>query len=313
MTVVDHLYDYQVISAAKEGELDELRSLLKSGGDPNAEYYITHGENLFTALGEAFASQQYAAMDMLLSHGANPDAPYDFTAHIIHAIAWGGDEKALDILWNYEPDLSKQGKLYFSEGGKRSLHEPMTAREVAEKRGHEGFVAQLERYAAIPAVGDARAVTKEDLLRPNANGDCMLDHPSCWRQVDEVFDSLWYQKAHLTKAELLPHMERAVACGKLQEVLHHLNDHGEALRTDDLLTVDGKRTPLLETVLEKGQADALFKLDNWRDCHVDDVTRLYKALPAKAQESIPNYFSLRTRLSLNEMAQGAGRSMRGGM
>lgn len=303
--------DYAIVSAAGSGALRELKKLLDRGGDPNAECFIMYGDYVFTALGEAYAGKHYDAMDMLLSYGANPDMDYDYYANVIHAIAHDGDMQALDVLFNYSPDLEKKGRVYFRDAQGRSvLSEPLIARDVAEKRGHTEFVALIDRYTVMPSLHEDAAVDKATLLTKNAHGDCMLDHPSTWRQFERVGAELQAQGEHLTAAEMQPHLHRAVSCHALDKALAALHANGEALRADALLGADGRPNALLEHIITKGQVQELFQVANWQGGDLQELTRLYRALPESAQDLITNYRSLRAQVS--PKTQGVGRSVRGG-
>lgn len=307
----DYRYDYEIISAAGDGDLDALRNYLDKGGDPNAEYYIMYGDYVFTALGEAFANKHYGAMDMLLDYGASPDMDYDYYTNVIHAVAFGGDEQALDVLFNHGVKLEQKGQVYTKDAeGRFKLNPLMTAREIAAMQGHDSFAALCDRYAEMPALTEEAAVDKATLLAPNDRGDCMLDHPSVWRQFERVTEELQARDEVLTTAELLPHMERAVACNAFGALLKQLNAAGESLRADALLEADGSPNALLEKLMDKRQVQAVFQADNWRSGSLQELTRLYRALPETAQTQVSNYRSLRTQLGPE--IQGAGRSMREG-
>lgn len=308
--------DFEVIEAAYHNQLRKLNDLLENGGDPNAEMWFGYEYYTYSAMSEACSKGNHKAMDMLLAHGANPNSEFDYDATVAHAFALSGNAEGMAILLNYEPDINAKGSVWLKEEN-RSFYKHMTVRETAEYKGHTHIVEMLDRYAQMPKLEDAATIDKATLLARNENGDCLLDHPSSWRNFAAIAESLHSKNEFLSKDELLQPaadgrtwLEKAVACNAMLPVLEHLAAQGEGLSSNDLVTATDTPTPLLEAICDKFALEQLFTLENWRVSGKSEMERVYHSLSDEQKADVPGYHVLRVQLA--SIGRGAGRSMQQG-
>lgn len=307
-------YDYEVIDAATKGQVRELKRLLEAGGDPNAEldfglFYT------YTAMSEAMGAKQSRAMDMLLSHGANPDGEFDYDAKLAHGAALVGDAECMRVLLNYEPELDKEGSVWMRSNNV-ARYEVMTPHATAIRTGHEHIAEMIERFQAIPRVTDMDAVTREMLLEKNANGDCALDRPDTWHRIDEVLGSLNAKGETLTKADLMQtggdgksYLCKAVECNALRPVLDLLHSQNDGLHAAELVSAKGAASEVLQAIADKFALSAVFTKKNWQGANRTELAVTYQALDDEQKAAVPNYHQLHAQLG---NSAELGRRMTGG-
>lgn len=309
--------DFDVIDAALRGNLRELKNLLESGGDPNAELWFGYQYYTYSAMSEACGAKQHQAMDILLMHGASPESEFDYDARVIHGLAMMGDMEGMRVLLNYEPDVDAKGSVWM-RSGKMPRYQTLTATETAKMLGHEDVAALLDRHKAIPRIEDLQTVTRDSLLACNINGDCALDRPDTWHRFGEVMDALTANGETLTKVDLLqqggdgkPFLHKAVACNALPQVMDLLHAQGDGLHHQELLNGKGEPSELLDAISKKFALALVFTEDNWQGCKRAEMDRVYRALDSDAREDVPNYHAL--RMQLEQGREGYGRRMAGGV
>jgi ankyrin repeat protein len=118
----DHedFYSSRLIVAASNGEVEKVRSLLKTMPNPDAE----RGEWGSTALSRAVMNKHYDVIQVLLDAGADPNLKaYQGTP--LSIAVWAGDAQAFDL-------LREKGSLKGQEEGWSLLHCLCSANNISE-------------------------------------------------------------------------------------------------------------------------------------------------------------------------------------
>lgn len=251
---------------------DKIELLLKSGADVNAARINAEGQSCETPLHCVAREQQ--SMDT-----------------ITQLLRAGADPRLVD---------ESTGKIPFEEVSTLL----------------RGMQARFHYFHRLPRLDMEQPVTREALTRKDGDGKSPLDNPVTWVNLPHVAEKLQAQGERWEKEDLLgedrqgtPHAQVAVDAHALKPFVQMLNARGEALHVSDFF-----HTPSLRECLNMPEVrEAIFSLENQRlggeQGLIADIADLPKELRNNLRDAVPNYYSLRTALQREELAQvkGAGR------
>lgn len=327
---------YALLHAVQDLDKDGVKRLLAQGGISLDDIEDDSGKGLLhVAVETDFGDLEI--FGALLEAGIDPNRATRMGTTPLHLSAQQGDSAKLYPLVKAGADMNAQ-----DIGGETPLHKctGYNRRDYALKlvdlgadtgicdtsgdQAHEVTRYKLDAQVyetlrsnkvppALPENGEASAA---ELLEKNGDKLCMLDAGATWLKADTWLPALEQKGERLEKPALLQvgkngksYLERAVDFRMGKEVLEHLARSGEALLATDL-TVDGRPTPLMGAIVEKGLTQSLFIEEAWEGRSPQELQALYRVLPEQARESVGNYYTLRMQLTMAQergQAQGQGR------
>lgn len=167
------------------------------------------------------------------------------------------------------------------------------------------FERLVDALPPFPSSDETKA-----LFTPNENGAASgfapLDNPRLWYDKSiEDFKAIPLSKELLEKrtqkgSSLL---NSAFFGFRPKEVVAHLNQQGLHLRSDILLTAEGKPSALLEQLIDNNAVSAVFTPDNWLGASKQELYRVHQALP-ESQRSKVGINGLLQQISTSNQARG---------
>lgn len=276
-------------------------------------------------------------MKMLLERGADPLKPNAFGKQVIHYLAErDAAPSTLLMMLSYGVDMdavagSDSGTplLYASarnqervadfllEAGANSHAQDgdgVSAVDGFLGHGNEAMAAKIQRNAVPPKIDIDDDLTREKLLQKNAEGVCPLDAGMLWVKAPRFLEQLEGNGFYLTREDMLAQGKngkqfavRAFEFNGGPALCQHLTENGLSFRAEDLVTPYGEPKALLQAAIDHHQVDALFSVDAWLPHGLDEMQRVYRALPEESRQEVKNYQVLRQRLSSLQQPLAAGR------
>jgi uncharacterized protein len=159
----------QVMAAAYAGDVATLRRLLDA--DPSLANRIGDAENSRPI--HYAAGQSLAAVELLLSYGADP-LTCGNDGNALHMAAWFGNAEVVDLLLarGIDPNAT-------AEAGETPLH-------FAALRGHEKIAETLLKHGAAPNVSTTHGPTDMFYTQPPVVGETPLHLAAAYGHVGIV-------------------------------------------------------------------------------------------------------------------------------
>lgn len=323
------------VPGRKISSLLPIHEVCIQGWEKGLKLLLDYGADVHARAGQggaplwfAAANNRLACAARLISHGANPNQRFlNQTAHYHPTLQrYEGITVALGKSSLFSPgtyNFLEMIAMLLDAGADPLLKDQMgdTAETYAERyeanNGPRLAHQVYDRYKRMPMLTRAKLVnlTKEEIFRPNIHHRCLADHPSFWHAFPEVARALQRQGETLTKEELLrtnsdgkTWLQRAVECFATAPVLSYLNAQGSGITAQDLLQPDGSPSPLLETAVSRRQLRHMFSEDVWAGKSVQDVQKIWMALPSDAREDVGGLRALLVKLSREQASRGQGRT-----
>lgn len=314
--------DGQLLDGINNNDAAATLHALKAGANPNSP------ERLPMHMAAGYGNP--ALLRLLIAYGGDAELEDpNGSSPLIYAAA-NGRAEACDMLLQTFPELrlesSTQNALnmtvkeqYHEEAMLRLLdagalpHHPIphdsqhiTPYDTAGWRQNGEAIHLMNQYARsdLPAI---HSLTHELVAAP---GKPLLQHPEGWQNFDAVTRQLERLDTPLTKADLTAefgearsYMRRAVECYRLDAALEYLNERGERLTADDLLTEKGTPNALLTTCMERQALGKLFATENWVGQAASDLQKVWNAVPQSERGQVAGFEVLRHLVREHERAQ----------
>lgn len=298
---------------------------------------------------KAVQLQDHACMVEALSQGADANFASSLAHHVgmLHIAAGKNDLIGMNILLTWgarinDEDMSNESALLYAlcaghlgaaewlleAGANPSARsaDGRAAEDIAFQGTHmhldvrETVYELLEKFRThLPRITSLkqRDTLNERLFEYNQEGYAPLDSPHTWSQFGAIGNILLEEGMPLTKEDLLSINARgkrwidiAVSARAFGEVANHLRRQGEYFELDELIDREGHRTEFLDHLCANGAAKYIFHSDLLPCCDIQDVKKLYHALPDTVKPEISNYQTLcakvQSRVDKQHSSRNAG-------
>ncbi|KAG8440943.1 hypothetical protein GDO86_006616 [Hymenochirus boettgeri] len=153
-TVDEMDFERGIWSAALDGDLSRVRSLIQKGADPNLP------DNFgYTALHYSSRKGSLPVCSFLLDNGANSNAQTHGGTTALHRAAYRGHFEVVQLLLEHGADPAKT-----DSDGRTALH------KAAEGGHHKLCQLLLKQNGKLMELKDSRGQTASDLYPPVLNG-----------------------------------------------------------------------------------------------------------------------------------------------
>ena len=176
--------DNLLIQAAENGDVDQARSLLHEGTDPDDQ-----GTFRSTPLHHAAKRGQLEVVELLLEYGANPNVKDTWELTPLHYAARDGQDGIVQLLLEYRADLEAETKddkwrpLHFAAKG-GSVNVVKLLLDFQANRGAEDDKGEPPGYK-IPPSGDFKSVKEWEELTSLLNDTDVpvISWPVSWKDM----------------------------------------------------------------------------------------------------------------------------------
>lgn len=289
----------QLCRAVSANALEAVQDLLKAGADVNARTGHEGVPLLFLVQEKGRSSARNPMLELLLNHGADPQAKDNQGNTLLHkAAASGADGMVLQLLEaGIDPKTTNDAGQNPMEAARNALTYQVTAR--------------LNYNLQRPRVVLDGTLTHARLFAPSQQGDSPIDNFLTWKRFPEVVAQLARNGEPLpTKADLMapdktgtPRLARAILCYETETMQRYLAERGEPLVAEDLAADETGINHVASALMHREKLRPYFSPDYWQNRSKEDMISAYRNLPAEAQQHLGNFHQLVTEKSAQENAR----------
>lgn len=301
-----HQLDEHLCYAVSNDLLGIAVDALRQGANPNAVSAQEQVPVLFLAQARRYSSEYSEMLELLLNHGADPQARDNEGNTVMHLAAMAGADGAVAQMLEAGVDPNTTN------------HAGHTSLQAIRDRTMLQAAARLQYAQRMPRVVLDGQLTHASLFTPDEYDDTPMDNCLTWHQFDAVVAQLQANgEPPLTKADLMrrdktgtPLLARAIQCYAGEEVLDYLAQCGEPLTVQELMA-DGQGVNVIAgALMRRGQLRSFFTPDHWQDKSRDELVAALRGLPQEVRESLGNFHQLVAQKAVqdaSQRSQGTGR------
>ncbi len=177
------------------------------------------------------------------------------------------------------------------------------------------LIERLKTFIAeeLPTLGESEIPSPTRLLNEDSRGLTILDNPATWKQFGKLAERLETAGFPVDEAFLNGKNSRGETWLEVgiasapEEVLPALSDRNIRLQGEQLLTADGKASPLFKSLIDSGNIKPLFSSENWKGGNTRHIYQVFELLPEHMKRQV-NVHTLKQQVTAAERGgNGLGR------
>lgn len=272
---------------------------LKRGANPNAVDENEQVPVLFLAHARQLSGERSEMIELLLNHGADPQARDNKGNTLMHLAAQVGADGAV---------------VQMLEAGVDPLttnHAGLTPRQGITNYSQHQAAGRLRFAEERPRIQLDENLSHASLFSDDPFYTSPLENCLTWKAFGAIVEQLEKNGSPpITKADMMrhdvtgtPYLARAIACYQADTVLGYLAERGELLTAEDLAADENGHNLVTDALMRRDKLRPFFTPEYWKNRSAEDMTRSFRSLSAEAQEHLGNLYQLVTRKSLQDSGQ----------